>query len=74
MINPRWRGGESDFATELAGLRAAFRSFVRSEQVDAERISILGRSNGVGYAPVVAERHKLNSSLATDSNFPLGFR
>jgi hypothetical protein len=74
MINPRWRGGESDFATERAGLRAPFRSFVRSEQVDAERILILGRRNGGGYAPLVEERCKLNSSLATDSNFPLGFR
>jgi pimeloyl-ACP methyl ester carboxylesterase len=71
-VDPPGRGdsegptcSESDFATELAGLRAAFRSFARSEDVDPQRILILGMSNGAGYAPLVAEGAKVAGYTST---------
>lgn len=71
-VDPPGRGdsegptcSESDFATELAGLRAAFRSFARSEEVDPQRILILGMSNGAGYAPLVAEGTKVAGYIST---------
>jgi pimeloyl-ACP methyl ester carboxylesterase len=56
---------ESDFLTELAGLRAAFRLFARSDDVDPKRIFILGMSNGGGYAPLVAEGAKVAGYIST---------
>lgn len=45
----------TDFNTELAAYRAAFRKMRSMEFVDSNRIFILGISNGGGYAPLVAE-------------------
>ncbi len=44
---------ETDFETELAGYRAAFRAFVESPLVDPSRIVVMGMSNGGGFAPLV---------------------
>lgn len=44
---------ETDFETELAGYRAAFASLSRYDFIDANRIFILGISNGGGFAPLV---------------------
>ncbi len=46
---------ETDFETELAGYRAAFRSAKNYDFVDPDRIYILGLSNGGGFAPLVPE-------------------
>jgi pimeloyl-ACP methyl ester carboxylesterase len=50
---------EVDFVTELAGFRAALRSFKEYAFVDPDRIVILGISNGGGYAPLVGEGEKV---------------
>lgn len=42
-----------DFETELAGYQAAFESFVDDPAVDADRVVVLGLSNGGGFAPLV---------------------
>src|SRR5512135_178252 len=45
---------ETDFATELAGYRAAFRGLARYDFIDPDRVFLLGISNGGGIAPLVA--------------------
>jgi len=45
----------TDFSSELADYRAAFRSLRAYPFVDANRIFILGISNGGGFAPLVVE-------------------
>lgn len=51
--------GETDFQTELAAYRAAFRALKRYDYVDPERIFILGLSNGGGFAPLVPQDEKV---------------
>src|SRR6201987_4443634 len=46
---------ETDFDSELAGYRAAFRAMKNYDFVDTKRIYILGISNGGGFAPLVPE-------------------
>ena len=45
----------TDFVTELAGYRQAFREIQGYRFVDVSRLFLFGISNGGGYAPVVAE-------------------
>lgn len=44
---------QADFQTELAGYRAAMRTFKALDYVDPERIYIFGDSNGAAYAPLI---------------------
>jgi pimeloyl-ACP methyl ester carboxylesterase len=44
---------DTDFETELAAYRAAFRAFATSPEVDPKRIVVMGMSNGGGFAPLV---------------------
>jgi pimeloyl-ACP methyl ester carboxylesterase len=46
---------ETDFETELAGYRAAFRALPRYDFIDANQIYLLGVSNGGGFAPLIPE-------------------
>src|SRR5262249_26120302 len=46
---------ETDFDSELAGYRSAFRALKKYDFVDAKKIYILGISNGGGFAPLVPE-------------------
>ncbi len=46
---------ETDFDTELAGYRAAFRALKNYDFIDSSRVYILGISNGGGFAPLVPE-------------------
>jgi pimeloyl-ACP methyl ester carboxylesterase len=46
---------ETDFNTELAGYRAAFRALTKYDFIDTRRIYILGISNGGGFAPFIPE-------------------
>jgi len=46
---------ETDFESELAGYRAAFRALKNYDFIDTKRIYVLGISNGGGFAPLVAE-------------------
>ena len=46
---------QTDFDTELAGYRAAFRALKNYDFIDADRIYIFGSSNGGGFAPLVPE-------------------
>lgn len=50
---------ETDFQTELAAYRAAFRTLKRYDYVDLERVFILGLSNGGGFAPLVPQEEKV---------------
>jgi pimeloyl-ACP methyl ester carboxylesterase len=45
----------TDFDTELTAYRAAFRAFLHNPRLDARQITVLGISNGGGFAPLVAE-------------------
>src|SRR5205823_14684042 len=47
--------GETDFESELAGYRAAFRALKNYDFIDSNRVYILGISNGGGFAPLVPE-------------------
>src|SRR4051812_7691638 len=46
---------ETDFETELAGYRAAFRAIRNYDFIDPDRVYLLGISNGGGFAPVIPE-------------------
>jgi pimeloyl-ACP methyl ester carboxylesterase len=46
---------KTDFDTELAGYRAAFKSLERYDFIDKDRVYIIGMSNGGGFAPLVPE-------------------
>jgi pimeloyl-ACP methyl ester carboxylesterase len=46
---------DTDFDSELAGYRAAFRALKNYDFIDTRRIYILGVSNGGGFAPLVPE-------------------
>jgi len=46
---------ETDFDSELASYRAAFRAVKNYDFIDTNRIYILGISNGGGFAPLVPE-------------------
>ncbi len=46
---------ETDFESELAGYRAAFRALKNYDFLDTKRIYMLGISNGGGFAPLVPE-------------------
>ena len=54
---------ETDFQTELAAYRAAFRTLKRYDYVDPERVFILGLSNGGGFAPLVPQEEKVRGYL-----------
>src|SRR5215471_12204859 len=47
--------GETDFNSELAGYRAAFRALKNYDFIDPGRVYMLGISNGGGFAPLVPE-------------------
>jgi pimeloyl-ACP methyl ester carboxylesterase len=44
---------DTDFETELAAYRSAFRTFAASPLVDPKQIFVMGMSNGGGFAPLV---------------------
>lgn len=46
---------ETDFDSELAGYRAAFRALKNYDFIDAKKIYVLGVSNGGGFAPLIPE-------------------
>ncbi len=46
---------ETDFDSELAGYRAAFRALKNYDFLDTKKIYMLGISNGGGFAPLVPE-------------------
>ncbi len=46
---------ETDFDSELAGYRAAFRALKNYDFIDTKKIYMLGVSNGGGFAPLVPE-------------------
>src|SRR5215475_4401765 len=46
---------QTDFETELAGYRAAFRTLRNYDFIDSDRVYIFGSSNGGGFAPLVPE-------------------
>ena len=50
---------KTDFQTELAAYRAAFRTLKRYDFIDLERVFILGLSNGGGFAPLVPQEEKV---------------
>ena len=51
--------GDTDFQTELAAYRAAFRTLKRYDFIDPDRVFILGLSNGGGFAPLVPQEEKV---------------
>ena len=46
---------ETDFDSELAGYRAAFRALKNYDFIDTKKIYMLGISNGGGFAPLIPE-------------------
>ena len=47
---------QTDFDTELAGYRAAFRAMKNYDFIDSDRVYIFGSSNGGGFAPLFRRR------------------
>src|SRR5437773_10580214 len=45
----------NDFESELAGYREAFRALKKYDFIDANRVYMLGISNGGGFAPLIPE-------------------
>jgi pimeloyl-ACP methyl ester carboxylesterase len=45
----------NDFASELAGYRAAFRALRKYDYIDSTRVYIFGISNGGGFVPLIPE-------------------
>jgi pimeloyl-ACP methyl ester carboxylesterase len=54
---------ETDFESELAGYRAAFRALKNYDFIDSNRVYILGISNGGGFAPLVPESEAERSQV-----------
>src|SRR5207244_10546539 len=46
---------QTEFDTELAGYRAAFRALKNHDFIDSDHVYIFGSSNGGGFAPLVPE-------------------
>jgi pimeloyl-ACP methyl ester carboxylesterase len=46
---------KTDFETELAGYRAAFKALAKYDFIDKDRVYIFGISNGAGFAPLIPE-------------------
>src|SRR5262245_47704749 len=46
---------QTDFDTELAGYRAAFRALKNYDFIDSDQVYVFGSSNGGGFAPLVPE-------------------
>src|SRR5207247_8374969 len=55
--------GETDFDSELAGYRAAFRALKHYDFIDTRRVYFLGISNGGGFAPLVPETDAEQSQM-----------
>jgi len=56
--------GKTDFETELAGYRAAFRSLQNYDFIDKDRVYMLCISNGGGFAPLVPETEPEQEQVA----------
>lgn len=56
---------EADFASELAGYRAALQALKAHPAVDPGRIFLFGMSNGGGIAPLVAEGEQIRGYVVT---------
>ena len=54
---------ENDFNSELAGYRAAFRALRNYDFIDANRVYIVGISNGGGFGPLVPENATEQGSI-----------
>src|SRR5712692_6158617 len=54
---------ETDFESELAGYRAAFRALKNYDFIDSNRVYILGISNAGGFAPLVPESEAERSQV-----------
>jgi len=48
-----------DFQEELAAYQAAFRYAIQLPEIDPSRVVIVGLSNGGGFAPLVAQGHRV---------------
>ena len=55
---------QADFAAELEGYQAAFRSMSKYAFLDADRAIVIGLSNGGGFAPLVAPPHAVRGFVA----------
>jgi pimeloyl-ACP methyl ester carboxylesterase len=52
-----------DLKTELAAYQAAFRSLQRYDFIDTNQITVLGMSNGGGFAPLVTQGAKVKNFI-----------
>ena len=57
----------TDFDTELSGYQAAFDAIGRHAFIDAERVVVVGISNGGGFAPLVARGRRVLGYIAAGS-------
>lgn len=58
---------EADFESEISGYRAAFESLSKYPFVDANRIAVVGLSNGGGFAPIAAPPDRVKGYIAVGS-------
>ena len=58
---------KSDFQGELEGYQAAFDSMGKYDFLDADRVIVIGLSNGGGFGPLVPRRHPVRGYIAAGS-------
>lgn len=58
---------KSDFLGELEGYQAAFDTIGKHEFLDADRVIVIGLSNGGGFAPLVSRHHPVRGFIAAGS-------
>lgn len=58
---------KSDFQGELEGYQAAFDSMGKYDFLDAERVIVIGLSNGGGFGPLVPRRHPVRGYITAGS-------
>lgn len=57
----------ADFQGELEGYQAAFDSMGKYDFLDADRVIVIGLSNGGGFGPLVPRRHPVRGYIAAGS-------
>jgi uncharacterized protein len=58
---------KADFQGEMEGYQAAFDAMAKYEFMDANRVIVIGMSNGGGFAPLVSRRHPVRGFIAAGS-------
>lgn len=59
--------GKADFHSEMSGWQAAFRSLSKYDFIDADRVFVIGLSNGGGFSPLAVQGHRVRGFVSAGS-------